>query len=99
MLRAIGLDLASAQIVHTDLALRVFAFALLVDHREDQGGRVMENTPVPPRWTAAHPELPVPHLREAVAAAPLMTVDDAFDALVEGLVVLTRHRLGVGTPP
>ncbi|MFD0888389.1 TetR/AcrR family transcriptional regulator, partial [Streptosporangium algeriense] len=97
MLRAIGLSVADAQAVHSDLALRVFGFVLLVDYREDQGEPVMEHTPVPPGWLRAHPALAVPHLREAVAAAPLMTVDEAFERSMDGLVVTVRHLLGSGT--
>jgi AcrR family transcriptional regulator len=86
MLRAVGLGVAEAQIVHRDLSLRVFGFVLLVDYRHDQGEPVMEHTPVPPLWLRAHPDLDVPHLREAVAAAPLMTVDEAFEQVVNGLI-------------
>ncbi|MEV4250182.1 TetR/AcrR family transcriptional regulator [Streptosporangium canum] len=93
MLRAIGLGVAEAQIVHRDLALRVFAFVLLVDYRQDQGEPVMRHTPVPPIWLQAHPDLAVPHLREAVAAAPLMTVDEAFEHTMHGLVVTVRDLL------
>ncbi|GGT17113.1 TetR family transcriptional regulator [Nonomuraea spiralis] len=93
MLRAIGLGVAEAQIVHRDLTLRLFGFVLLVDHRQDQGESVMEHTPVPPFWLRAHPDLAVPHLREAVAAAPLMTVDEAFEHVMHGLIVIVRDLL------
>ncbi|MEU0485148.1 TetR/AcrR family transcriptional regulator [Streptosporangium sp. NPDC006013] len=93
MLRTIGLDIAEAQIVHRDLALRVFAFVLLVDYRQDQGEPVMQHTPVPGLWLQAHPGLAVPHLREAVAAAPLMTVDEAFERTMHGLIVTVRDLL------
>ncbi|WP_371784969.1 recombinase family protein [Streptosporangium subroseum] len=64
MLRTIGLGIAEAQIVHRDLALRVFAFVLLVDYRQDQGEPVMQHTPVPPLWLQAHPGLAVPGVEE-----------------------------------
>ncbi|MER6943827.1 TetR/AcrR family transcriptional regulator [Nonomuraea sp. NPDC000554] len=93
MLRTIGLGVAEAQIVHRDLTLRVFGFVLLVDYRHDQGEPVMEHTPVPPLWLQAHPGLAVPHLREAVAAAPLMTVDEAFEHVMHGWIVTVRDLL------
>ncbi|NBE93972.1 TetR/AcrR family transcriptional regulator [Nonomuraea sp. KC401] len=93
MLRTVGLDLADAQVVHSDLALRVFGFVLLVDYRQDQGEPVMEHTPVPLPWLQVHPALAVPHLREAVAAAPLMTVDEAFERTMDGLIVIVRDLL------
>ncbi|MFB4289509.1 TetR/AcrR family transcriptional regulator [Nonomuraea sp. ATR24] len=93
MLRAIGLSVTQAQIVHHDLTMRVFAFVLLVDHRQDQGEPVMHHTPAPPSWLRAHPGLAVPHLREAVAAAPLMTVDEAFEHAMHGLIVTARDLL------
>ncbi|MFC5834015.1 hypothetical protein [Nonomuraea insulae] len=93
MLRAIGLGIAEAQIVHRDLSLRVFAFVLLMDCRQDQGEPVMRHTPVPLSWLRAHPGLAVPHLREAVAAAPLMTVDEAFEHTMHGLIVTVRDLL------
>ncbi|MFI7694155.1 hypothetical protein ACIBQ6_34170 [Nonomuraea sp. NPDC049655] len=93
MLRAIGLGVAEAQIVHRDLTLRLFGFVLLMDHRQDQGQSVMEHTPVPPLWLRAHPDLAVPHLREAVAAAPLMTVDEAFEHVMHGVIVVVRDLL------
>ncbi|WP_237102642.1 TetR/AcrR family transcriptional regulator [Nonomuraea sp. MG754425] len=93
MLRAIGLSVADAQFVHSDLTLRVFGFVLLVDYRQDQGEPVMEHTPVPPLWLRAHPALAVPHLREAVAAAPLMSVDEAFERVMDGLIVIVHNLL------
>ncbi|WP_345581110.1 TetR/AcrR family transcriptional regulator [Nonomuraea rosea] len=99
MLRAIGLGVAQAQIVHRDLSLRVFAFVLLMDYRQDQGEPVMQHTPVPPLWLRAHPGLAVPHLREAVAAAPLMTVDEAFEHTLHGLVVTVRDLLATAAHP
>lgn len=57
---------------------------------QGQGEPVMRHTPVPPLWLQAHPDLAVPHLREAVAAAPLMTVDEAFEHTMHGLVVTVR---------
>lgn len=97
MLRAIGLGIAEAQIVHSDLTLRVFGFVLLVDYRQDRGEPVMAHTPVPPLWLQAHPGLAVPHLREAAAAAPLMTVDEAFEHIMHGLIVIVRDLLTTRT--
>ncbi|MEU1722669.1 hypothetical protein [Nonomuraea sp. NPDC005692] len=77
----------------TDLTLRLFGFVLLVDHRQDQGESVMEHTPVPPLWLRAHPDLAVPHLREAAAAAPVMTVDEAFEHVMHGVIVIVRDLL------
>lgn len=99
MLRSIGLGIAEAQIAHRDLSLQVFAFVLLVDYRQDQGEPVMEHTPVPPPWLQVHPGLAVPHLREAVAAAPLMTVDEAFERTVHGLIVTVRDLLATAQYP
>ncbi len=93
MLRTIGLSVTEAQIVHRDLTIRVFGFVLLMDYRHDLGYPVMDNTPVPPHWLAAHPHLAVPHLREAVAAAPLMSVDEAFDHTMYGLIITVRDLL------
>lgn len=88
LLRAIGLDALAAQAVHRDLALRVFAFVLLVDQ---QGGDAPAQ--LPPGWLAAHPDLALPHLREAATlAAP--DADAAFDQLVDGLVAFTRMVKG-----
>jgi hypothetical protein len=52
-----------------------------------------QHTPVPARWLNAHPDLALPHLREAAAAAALMSVDDAFDYHVEGLIGTVRPLL------
>ncbi|GAA0939035.1 TetR/AcrR family transcriptional regulator C-terminal domain-containing protein [Nonomuraea longicatena] len=99
MLRAVGLGVAEAQIVHRDLTLRVFGFVLLVDYRHDRGEPVMEHTPVPPPWLRAHPDVAVPHLREAAAAAPLMTVDEAFEQVVHGLIVTVRDLMATTRNP
>jgi AcrR family transcriptional regulator len=93
MLRTIGLDLPAALLVHQDVALRVFGFVLLLDYRNDLGEPVMAHTPVPRGWLDAHPDLALPHLREAVSAAPLMTVDEAFEHHTEAVIETVRRFL------
>lgn len=94
LLRGIGLSVADALVVHRDLTLRVFGFVLLYDHRQDLGQPVMEQLPVPRAWLDAHLDLAVPHLREAAAAAPVMSVDQAFERSVADLLAGIRRLLG-----
>ncbi|TDC76846.1 TetR/AcrR family transcriptional regulator [Streptomyces hainanensis] len=88
LLRAIGLGAPDALLVHHELALKLFAFTLLVDVRDEAAA----GGPVPAEWLAAHRDLDVPHLAEA-ATVPRPTPDRLFDHLVDTLVLSIRDRL------
>ncbi|MFB9530742.1 TetR/AcrR family transcriptional regulator [Nonomuraea roseola] len=88
LLRGVGLTPLDAFLVHTELALKLFAFSLLIDHVAD-ADRV---APVPQEWLDAQPEIHVPHLVE-VMEADRPTPDELFDHIVGTLVLSVRARL------
>ncbi|GAA2446541.1 hypothetical protein GCM10010191_74510 [Actinomadura vinacea] len=95
LLRGIGLTPHDALRVHSELGLKLFAFTLLVDHPTDRapdGPGPLDAAPVPAAWPAAHPELHLPYLSEAVHL-PKPTPDELFDYLVDTLVLSIRERL------
>lgn len=99
LLRDVGLAPASAFRVHTELGLKLFAFALLVDYRADHPSRrsdPLEAGPVPADWLGQHPELEVPRLEEA-AGLPKSTPDELFDYVVDTLILSIRAQLPAAT--
>lgn len=93
MLRDIGLTPADALRVHAELALKLFGFTLLVDYPSDMaapGYDPIESTPVPADWLAAHPELHVPHLVEAMHTRK-PTPDEFFDHIVDTTILSIRE--------
>ncbi len=91
-LTVVGLDLRDAQFVHADLTLRLYAFALLVDYRNDLGEQA-GRYPVPAAWLERFPPAALPQLRR-VRTAPLEP-DELFDRIVAD-VIDTISRLVEG---
>ncbi|WP_026361312.1 TetR/AcrR family transcriptional regulator [Amycolatopsis nigrescens] len=93
LLRGIGLSAPAASRVHSELGVRLFGFALLVDypHGRQQAG----TAPVPAAWLEAHPDLELPHLTEALRLEK-PTPDEAFGHLVDTLVLAIRAELPTG---
>jgi AcrR family transcriptional regulator len=95
MLRGIGLSQADAVRVHTELGLKLFAFALLVDHRADRAAARQDpttTTSILTAWSTLHPDLDVAHLVEAARAQP-PSPDQLFDYIVDTLVLSIRALL------
>nr|WP_042187325.1 TetR/AcrR family transcriptional regulator [Kibdelosporangium sp. MJ126-NF4]CEL18002.1 putative transcription regulator [Kibdelosporangium sp. MJ126-NF4]CTQ90770.1 putative transcription regulator [Kibdelosporangium sp. MJ126-NF4] len=84
LLRGIGLSPLDALQVHTELGLKLFGFALLIDYRDADG------SPVPEEWLATQPDLHVPHLAEAVRETAKPTPDEFFDHIVDTLILAIR---------
>jgi AcrR family transcriptional regulator len=87
LLRGIGLTPLEAFRVHAELGVKLFGFALLVDYRDPSG-----LSPAPTDWLATHPDLPVPHLAEAVHLTQ-PTPDEFFAHLVDTLILSIRACL------
>ncbi|MFI7706904.1 TetR/AcrR family transcriptional regulator [Nonomuraea sp. NPDC049480] len=95
MLRRIGLAPHDAFRVHSELGLKLFSFTLLIDYPADHapdGPGPLDAAPVPAAWLAAHPELPLPHLAEAVRLTK-PTPDELFGYLVDTLILSIREQL------
>ncbi|MEV0388517.1 TetR/AcrR family transcriptional regulator [Nonomuraea sp. NPDC050643] len=95
LLRGIGLTPQAALRVHGELGLKLFGFTLLVDHPADRapGDRgPLDTAPVPEAWLAAHPDLPLPFLTEAVHLTK-PTPDEMFGYLVDTLILSIRAQL------
>jgi AcrR family transcriptional regulator len=87
LLRGIGLSPRDAVLVHAELGMRLFGFALLVDYREP-------DSLIPAEWLASHPDLDVPHLAEAMNV-PYPTPDELFANLVDTLILGISARRAV----
>lgn len=100
LLRGAGLGPRDASYVHSDLATRMFAFTLLVDHPADRGapGEPGATGALPDGWTGAHPGLDLPHLTEA-ARLPAPTPDELFEELIRSVLADIRARLDRGSKP
>nr|WP_052478868.1 hypothetical protein [Kibdelosporangium sp. MJ126-NF4]CEL21007.1 putative transcription regulator [Kibdelosporangium sp. MJ126-NF4]CTQ95479.1 putative transcription regulator [Kibdelosporangium sp. MJ126-NF4] len=86
LLRTIGLSRVDALRVHTELGLKLFGFALLVDYREPA-----ELPPVPAAWLTD--DMDLPHLTEALAGrAP--SPDELFDHITGTLILSIEAALG-----
>ncbi|MBP2327043.1 AcrR family transcriptional regulator [Kibdelosporangium banguiense] len=86
LLRGIGLSPLDAVRVHTELGLKLFGFALLIDYRD------ADVSPVPEQWLTAQPDLHVPHLAEALRTAK-PTPDEFFDHIVGTLILAIKACL------
>ncbi|QHC17250.1 TetR family transcriptional regulator [Streptomyces sp. GF20] len=100
LLRGAGLGPRDASYVHSDLARRMFAFTLLVDHPADRGatGDPGATGTLPDGWAAAHPGLDLPHLTEA-ARLPAPAPDELFEELVRSVLADVTGRLERGSEP
>ncbi|MGW0179252.1 TetR/AcrR family transcriptional regulator [Nocardia sp. NPDC003345] len=90
-LTAVGLDLREALLVHSDLMLRLYGFALFVDFRADAGAPIAEQYPVPGTWLDDHPELELPLLRRA-RAETRFDADALFDHIVADVIRTVESR-------
>ena len=96
MLRDIGLTAEHAFLVHTELGLKLFGFALLIDYRADHPAlsNPIDTSPAPTDWLAEHPEVPVPNLAE-VASLEKPTPDALFRHLIDTLILSIRQQLAM----
>ncbi|MFC7469968.1 hypothetical protein ACFQVA_23990 [Actinomadura keratinilytica] len=100
LLRGAGLGARDALYVHSDLATRMFAFTLLVDHPADRGtaGDADATGALPDGWAAAHPGLDLPRLTEA-AGLPAPTPDELFEELARSVLADITARLERASEP
>ena len=100
LLRGAGLGVRDALYVHSDLATRMFAFTLLVDHPADRGaaGDADATGALPDGWAAAHPGLDLPRLTEA-AGLPAPTPDELFEELARSVLADITARLERASEP
>jgi AcrR family transcriptional regulator len=98
LLRGIGLTPGDTFRVHTELGLKLFAFALLIDYRADHPSHDHDPTdasPVPAEWLSEHSDLHVPYLAEA-SKVPKPRPDELFAYIVDTLVLSVRALLPAG---
>ncbi|MBB4930625.1 AcrR family transcriptional regulator [Lipingzhangella halophila] len=100
LLHDLGIDPQRAALIHAELGLKLFAFALLVDYRADQAtgpARTNDALSLPESWLAAHASLDVPHLTEAHATG--LSPDAIFAHIIDTLLAAIRAEVSVGTEP